>query len=103
MSRTDSNQPTYQAQPTGDHIQATPPEPVRKLRRPTGDQVLAGVAAGISEWLGIDVTAVRIGFVVLALLGGAAVPLYAAGWLLIPEEGADLSIGQELAGALRRH
>ena len=52
-------------------------------------------------YFGIDVTAVRIGFVVLAVLGGSAVPLYAAGWLLIPEAGAELSIGQGLFNNLR--
>ena len=74
-----------------------------RLRRPTGDRVLGGVAAAVAGRFGIDVTAVRTGFVVLALFGGAAVPLYAAGWLLIPEEGAELSIGQELARNRRLH
>ena len=36
------------------------------------------------------------GFVALALLGGLAVPLYLAGWLLIPEEGTDVSVAEEL-------
>jgi hypothetical protein len=30
------------------------------------------------------------------LLGGLAVPLYLAGWLLIPEEGAGTSVAEEL-------
>jgi phage shock protein PspC (stress-responsive transcriptional regulator) len=73
------------------------------LRRPIDERVLGGVAAAMARWLSIDVVAVRIAFVVLAVLGGAAVPLYAAGWLLIPAEGAQLSIGQELARTLRHH
>ena len=32
----------------------------------------------------------------LAFLGGLAVPLYLAGWLLIPDEGAEHSIAEEL-------
>ena len=68
--------------------------PASPLAAHIGDRKLAG-------YFGIDVTAVRIGFVVLAVLGGSAVPLYAAGWLLIPEAGAELSIGQELSNNLR--
>ena len=49
--------------------------------------MLAGVAAGIARYLGVDVTLVRIVFAVLAVVGGAGVPIYLAGWLLIPEEG----------------
>jgi phage shock protein PspC (stress-responsive transcriptional regulator) len=54
--------------------------------------MLAGVAAGIARYLDVDVTIVRILFAVLAVLGGAGVPIYLAGWLLIPEEGAEQSI-----------
>jgi len=58
--------------------------------------MLAGVAAGIARYLGADVTAVRIILAVLAVLGGAGVPIYLAGWLLIPEEGAEQSIAAQL-------
>ncbi|MGO9500229.1 MAG: PspC domain-containing protein [Streptosporangiaceae bacterium] len=67
----------------------TRPQP---LRRPVHDRMLAGVAAGIARYLGVDVTAVRVVLAVLAVMGGAAVPLYVAGWLLIPEEGCEQSI-----------
>ena len=36
----------------------------------------------------------------LRLVGGAALPLYVAGWLLIPEDGADQSIVGELFSSL---
>ena len=58
--------------------------------------MLAGVASGLADYFDIDPTLVRIGFVVLALFGGLAVPLYLAGWLLIPEEEADRSVAEEL-------
>ena len=54
--------------------------------------MLAGVAAGIADYLGADVTAVRIILAVLAVVGGAGVPIYLAAWLLIPEEGSEQSI-----------
>ena len=65
------------------------------LCRPIQDRMLAGVAAGIACYLGVDVTAVRIVLAVLAVVGGAGVPIYLAGWLLIPEEGSEQSIASE--------
>jgi phage shock protein PspC (stress-responsive transcriptional regulator) len=38
---------------------------------------------------------IRIILVALSFLGGAAVPLYLAAWLLIPEEGSDTAIANE--------
>jgi phage shock protein PspC (stress-responsive transcriptional regulator) len=66
------------------------------LRRPIHDRMLAGVAAGIADYLGVDPTIVRIAIVVLTFIGGAGIPLYLAGWLLIPEEGSDLSLASDL-------
>ena len=58
--------------------------------------MLAGVASGLADYFDVDPLLVRIGFAALALLGGLAVPLYLAGWLLIPEEGAEVSVAEEL-------
>ena len=65
-----------------------PPE----LCRPYRGRMLAGVAAGLADYFDIDVTIVRIAFVVLTIAGGAGIPLYLAGWLLMPDEGDDTSI-----------
>ena len=73
---------------------------LHELRRPVNNRMIAGVAAGIARYLGVDTNIVRIAFVVLAFVGGAALPLYAAGWLLIPEDGADQSIAGELFSSL---
>jgi len=62
--------------------------------------MLGGVAAGIARYLRVDVTVVRIVFAVLAIMGGAGIPLYLAGWLLIPEEGARQSIASDLIDSL---
>lgn len=64
----------------------------RPLCRPFHDRMLAGVAAGVARYFDIDVTVVRIVFAVLAVVGGAGLPLYLAGWLLIPDEDAEQSI-----------
>ena len=71
------------------------------LRRPFAGRMLAGVAEGIGRYLGIDTTLVRIAFVVLVLFGGAGIPLYLAGLLLIPDEGSDQSIAGSIIGSLQ--
>jgi phage shock protein PspC (stress-responsive transcriptional regulator) len=70
------------------------------LSRPVDDRMLGGVAAGIARYLRVDVTVVRIVFAVLAIMGGAGIPIYLAGWLLIPEEGASQSIASDLIDSL---
>jgi len=65
------------------------------LRRPREDRLVAGVAAGLGARTGIDVTVVRIVFVVAALLGGFGVAAYVVAWLLMPAEGADGSIASK--------
>jgi phage shock protein PspC (stress-responsive transcriptional regulator) len=71
------------------------------LRRPFEDRMLAGVASGVARYLGLDVTIVRIAFVVLTVVGGAGIPLYLAGLLLIPEQGSDQSIAGSLIESLQ--
>jgi phage shock protein PspC (stress-responsive transcriptional regulator) len=68
----------------------------RQLRRVRDGHILGGVAAGAAQYLDVDTAIVRIGFVALMFLGGLAVPLYLAGWLLIPEEGAATTIADDL-------
>lgn len=69
---------------------------VRPLFRPREGGMLTGTAAGIASYLGMDPTIVRVLFVLLAVMGGAGVPLYLAAWLLIPEDGAERSIAADL-------
>ena len=71
------------------------------LRRPVQDSLVAGVAAGLARYLGVDVMIIRLAFVVLTIAGAAGIPLYLAGLLLIPEEGSDRSIASSLVESLR--
>ena len=71
------------------------------LRRPYQDRMLAGVASGLGRYFGVDPTLVRIAFVVLTVVGGAGIPLYLAGLLLIPEEGSDQSIAGGIIESLQ--
>jgi len=54
------------------------------IRRSPDARVLAGVCGGLSRATGIDVTLVRIGFVLLSLGSGIGVLVYALAWLLLP-------------------
>jgi phage shock protein PspC (stress-responsive transcriptional regulator) len=63
----------------------------RPLRRSSHDRLLAGVGAGVADYLGTDVTATRVGLAAVAVLGHVAIPAYAAAWALIPEEGKSQS------------
>ncbi|HTV99413.1 MAG TPA: PspC domain-containing protein [Streptosporangiaceae bacterium] len=74
----------------------------RQLCRPLNGRMLGGVAAGIADYLDVDVTIVRIVFAVLTFIGGAGVPVYLAGWLLIPEEGSDQSLASDIVASLSR-
>ncbi|HEX6522388.1 MAG TPA: PspC domain-containing protein [Streptosporangiaceae bacterium] len=71
------------------------------LRRPLSGRILTGVAQGVADYLDIDVTIVRVAFCVLAVIGGAGIPLYVAGLLLIPDQGSDQSIVSSLLESLQ--
>lgn len=49
------------------------------------DRWLAGVAGGLATRAGIDPLIVRGIFIVLAIVGGPALLIYVAGWLLLPD------------------
>lgn len=71
------------------------------LYRPLEGRMVFGVCASIAQYLNVDVNVVRIVFAVLTLVGGAGIPVYIAGWLLLPEEGAEQSIASEFIGSLQ--
>lgn len=71
------------------------------LRRVRHGRMLAGVCAGIADYLAVDVTIVRVAFAVFTFLGGAGIPAYLACLLLIPEEGTDQSIAGSFLDGIR--
>ena len=73
------------------------------LRRALDGRMLAGVCAGIADYLAVDVTLVRVAFAVFTFLGGAGVPAYLACLLLIPEEGSDQSIAGSLLSSVEHN
>jgi phage shock protein C len=58
----------------------------RKLYRSRSNRQVAGVCGGLAQYFGIDVTLIRVLFVVLAVLGGSGIVLYLALWIIVPRE-----------------
>lgn len=56
----------------------------RKLYRSNKDYKLAGVCGGIAEYLGIDATFIRLGWILFTLLGGSGILAYLIAWAVIP-------------------
>ena len=79
----------------------TPPQQRQHtLTRLRDDRMLAGVASGIAGYVGVDALLIRIGFAVLAIMGGVGIPLYIVCWLLIPDQGATESIATDFTSSL---
>ena len=48
----------------------------RKLYKDPNNKVIAGVCSGLGNYLGVDVTIMRVLFVAMALLGGRGLLIY---------------------------
>jgi phage shock protein C len=59
---------------------------VEKRLTRSREKMIAGVCSGLGDYLNIDPTLVRIGFVVFGFAGGAAVLAYLIMWIIVPEE-----------------
>lgn len=62
-------------------------DPKNPLRRSRKHRIIAGVCGGIADWLGWDVTLVRVLYVVVSLLSAAfpGILAYVILWVLMPE------------------
>ena len=56
----------------------------KKLQRDENNKMLAGVAAGLAEYFGIDTSVVRLIFVLMTLLGLSGVLIYIILWIVVP-------------------
>lgn len=72
----------------------------RRAQRPADRRVLGGVAAGLSDHLGVPVLWVRLGFVVASWLNGAGLIAYLLLWRFLPLVAPEPADG--LASAERR-
>ena len=64
--------------------------PVPRLARSADDRLIAGVCGGIAEWLGWDVTVVRVAYVVVSILSVAfpGILVYLILWAVMPRAAA---------------
>lgn len=63
-------------------------EAARKLARPLAGGKIAGVCAGIADYFNVDVTLVRLGWLVLSIIPGAVlggILAYLAAWAVMPQ------------------
>ena len=57
---------------------------VKRLYKSRAERMIDGVCGGISEYFTLDVTLVRVAWVLLTLLGGSGILLYIAAMILMP-------------------
>jgi phage shock protein PspC (stress-responsive transcriptional regulator) len=65
---------------------------LKRLERSRSDRMVAGVCGGLARYFDIHPAFYRVGFVVLTLLGGAGILIYAAAALVMPDEGKEDSV-----------
>jgi phage shock protein C len=58
----------------------------RRLLRPRDGKMIAGVCAAIGRYFGIDVTLIRVVWVLAVCLAGTGILAYLICWVLIPKE-----------------
>lgn len=60
----------------------------QRLTRSNTDRIIGGVAGGVANYLNLDPTLVRLGFVLLILVGGVSPLIYLVLWAVLPSENA---------------
>jgi phage shock protein C len=57
----------------------------KRLYRSRDDQMIAGVCAGLAEYLDVDPVLVRLAMVLFTLAGGSGIIIYLIAWIIMPE------------------
>jgi phage shock protein C len=76
----------------GHQVGYIPTQQRRLVRPPKGslERKIAGVCAGFAEYFDIDVTIVRVVWLIAAIFGGGGVLAYIIAWIVMPEAPATL-------------
>jgi phage shock protein PspC (stress-responsive transcriptional regulator) len=75
---------TEPSEPQPQPAAPAPQAPRRLVRRPEG-KILGGVCTGLAAYMGVDPVLVRVGFVLLTILGGGTgLLIYIVLWLVMP-------------------
>ncbi len=79
----------------------TPAPYVRRYYRSDDDPLVAGVAGGLGEHLGLQPVLIRAAFVLLTIAGGCGLLMYAAFWAFVPQRPDEGAQGRRIElGAL---
>jgi phage shock protein C len=62
----------------------------KRLYRSSDDRMIAGVCAGLAEYMDIDPTLVRLAMVLFTLVGGSGILVYVIAWIIMPEHPEEL-------------
>ena len=70
----------------------------KRLVRSRSDRKIAGVCAGFAEYFDLDVTLVRVVWLVVLIMGGVGFIPYLIAWIVMPEEPLMLPVasGQQV-------
>ena len=76
----------------------------KRLVRPRGNRKIAGVCAGFAEYFDLDVTLVRVVWLVVLIMGGVGLIPYLIAWIVMPEEPLMLPVasGQQVTSPIGR-
>jgi phage shock protein C len=66
-----------------------------RLVRPENGRVLAGVCSGLAQWLGLDVTLMRVIFILFGIVTGTGVLVYLVLWIIIPSSNDDVNVQKD--------
>jgi phage shock protein C len=66
----------------------------RSLRRPRVGRQVAGVCLGLGEYFDLDVTLVRLVWLLCSIFGGFGFIAYIVGWIVMPNENYPLPATQ---------
>ena len=60
----------------------------KRLMRPRAGRKIAGVCAGLAEYLDLDVTLIRLVWLIVVIFAGAGLVAYVIAWIVMPDEQA---------------
>ena len=71
--------------------------PPRPLERDMFRNKMGGVCAGLANYLNMDVTMVRLGFILCVIFTGVPLVLYFIAWVVMPRNDQRAAIGTQFA------
>ena len=81
---------------TGPEAAASRTAPAERLVRIRSDKKIAGVCAGFARYMGVDVTLVRVVWLVIAFTAGVGFIAYIVAWIAMPLEDAPLGSSTDM-------